>query len=43
MQRDFLIKLSEGFVYDCLRWQLTLSEPEDRQRKDREEKGEDHI
>jgi hypothetical protein len=22
MQRDFLIKLSEGFVYDCLRWQL---------------------
>jgi hypothetical protein len=22
MQRDFLIKLSEGFVYDCLRWRL---------------------
>lgn len=22
MQRDFLIPLSEGFVYDCLRWQL---------------------
>lgn len=22
MQRDFLVKLSEGFVYDCLRWQL---------------------
>jgi hypothetical protein len=22
MQRDFLIKLSEGFVYDCLGWQL---------------------
>ena len=23
MQRDFLVALSEGFVYDCLRWQLT--------------------
>ncbi len=23
MQRDFLVELSEGFVYDCLRWQLT--------------------
>src|SRR5947209_8325353 len=23
MQRDFLVTLSEGFVYDCLRWQLT--------------------
>jgi Transposase len=22
MQRDFLVTLSEGFVYDCLRWQL---------------------
>jgi hypothetical protein len=22
MQRDFLIVLSDGFVYDCLRWQL---------------------
>jgi hypothetical protein len=22
MQRDFLVALSEGFVYDCLRWQL---------------------
>src|SRR5215475_14907806 len=22
MQRDFLVELSEGFVYDCLRWQL---------------------
>jgi hypothetical protein len=22
MQRDFLVLLSEGFVYDCLRWQL---------------------
>jgi hypothetical protein len=22
MQHDFLVKLSEGFVYDCLRWQL---------------------
>jgi hypothetical protein len=22
MQRDFLLKLSEGFVYDCLRWKL---------------------
>jgi hypothetical protein len=22
MQRDFLVHLSEGFVYDCLRWQL---------------------
>src|ERR1700730_16031684 len=22
MQRDFLVRLSEGFVYDCLRWQL---------------------
>jgi hypothetical protein len=23
MQRDFLIRLSDGFIYDCLRWQLT--------------------
>jgi Transposase len=23
MRRDFLVTLSEGFVYDCLRWQLT--------------------
>jgi Transposase len=22
MQRDFLVKLSEGFVYDCLRWKV---------------------
>src|SRR4029453_656215 len=22
MQRDFLVSLSDGFVYDCLRWQL---------------------
>jgi hypothetical protein len=22
MRRDFLVELSEGFVYDCLRWQL---------------------
>lgn len=22
MQRDFLVRLSDGFVYDCLRWQL---------------------
>jgi Transposase len=22
MRRDFLLKLSEGFVYDCLRWQV---------------------
>jgi Transposase len=22
MQRDFLVELSDGFVYDCLRWQL---------------------
>src|SRR4051794_311265 len=22
MRRDFLVTLSEGFVYDCLRWQL---------------------
>jgi hypothetical protein len=22
MQRDFLVTLSDGFVYDCLRWQL---------------------
>ena len=22
MHRDFLLTLSEGFVYDCLRWQL---------------------
>src|SRR5438093_4846020 len=22
MQRDFLLTLSDGFVYDCLRWQL---------------------
>jgi Transposase len=23
MQRDFLLTLSDGFIYDCLRWQLT--------------------
>jgi hypothetical protein len=23
MRRDFLVTLSEGFVYDCLRWRLT--------------------
>jgi len=23
MQRDFLVSLSDGFIYDCLRWQLT--------------------
>jgi Transposase len=23
MRRDFLVELSDGFVYDCLRWQLT--------------------
>src|SRR5438445_10324107 len=23
LQRDFLVTPSEGFVYDCLRWQLT--------------------
>jgi hypothetical protein len=23
MQRDFLVEVSEGFIYDCLRWQLT--------------------
>src|SRR3954453_11592875 len=23
MQRDFLVTLSDGFIYDCLRWQLT--------------------
>src|SRR5437762_6330766 len=22
MQRDFLVTLSDGFIYDCLRWQL---------------------
>src|SRR4051794_13847301 len=22
MRRDFLVALSDGFVYDCLRWQL---------------------
>src|SRR3954447_19715691 len=22
MRRDFLVELSDGFVYDCLRWQL---------------------
>ena len=22
MRRDFFLKLSEGFVYDCLRWQI---------------------
>jgi hypothetical protein len=22
MQRDFLLPLSDGFLYDCLRWQL---------------------
>jgi hypothetical protein len=22
MQRDFFLKLSEGFVYDCLRWKI---------------------
>jgi hypothetical protein len=23
MQRDFLVTLSDGFIYECLRWQLT--------------------
>src|SRR5262245_6939987 len=23
MRRDFLVELSDGFVYDCLRWQVT--------------------
>lgn len=23
LQRDFLLTLSDGFIYDCLRWQLT--------------------
>jgi Transposase len=23
MQRDFLVNLSDGFIYECLRWQLT--------------------
>lgn len=33
MQHDFLVTLSEGFVYDCLRWQLTrLDLPQHRQR-----------
>jgi hypothetical protein len=32
MQRDFLLPLSDGFVYDCLRWQLTRLElPQHRQ------------
>jgi hypothetical protein len=26
IQRDFLITLSDGFVYDCLRWQLTRTD-----------------
>jgi hypothetical protein len=32
LQRDFLVSLSEGFVYDCLRWQLArLDLPSHRQ------------
>lgn len=32
MQRDFLVKLSDGFIYDCLRWQLArLDLPAHRQ------------
>src|SRR5262249_1817669 len=32
MQRDFLVSLSDGFVYDCLRWQLARLElPQHRQ------------
>jgi len=32
MSRDFLLELSEGFVYDCLRWQLArLDLPAHRQ------------
>jgi hypothetical protein len=32
MQHDFLLPLSEGFVYDCLRWQLArLDLPQHRQ------------
>jgi hypothetical protein len=23
LQRDFLLRVSDGFIYDCLRWQLT--------------------
>ena len=26
MQRDFLLKLPEGFVYDCLRWKVAQLE-----------------
>jgi len=26
MQRDFLVSLSDGFIYDCLRWQLTRTD-----------------
>ena len=26
MQRDFLVCLSDGFIYDCLRWQLTRTD-----------------
>jgi hypothetical protein len=25
MRRDFLLELSDGFVYQCLRWQLAAS------------------
>ncbi len=32
MERDFFLKLSEGFVYDCLRWQVArLDLPAHRQ------------
>src|SRR5436305_9734572 len=26
LQRDFLVRLSDGFLYDCLRWQLACLE-----------------
>src|ERR1700689_4091076 len=26
MQRDFLVSLSDGFIYECLRWQLTRTD-----------------
>src|SRR5438874_12045872 len=33
MQRDFFLKLSEGFIYDCLRWKVAqLDLPAHRQR-----------
>src|SRR5262245_48930374 len=32
MRRDFLLKLSEGFIYDCLRWKVArLDLPAHRQ------------